>query len=381
MKARLLHLITTMSVGGAEVHLRELLSGLSRDKYEIELAFFKEEAQEARPMRDDFRALGLKVHDLKGVNRFSPAAFGRLINLLKRGRFDLLHTHLFRADLYGALAARFFRRLILVSSVHNPEDFYAKPAVAWLARLAARRQQKTVAISAAVRDHLMTHLKLSSADVAVIHYGLEPWQKKDIDVRAEYDIPAAAPLIGVVGRLARQKGHLHLIRAMAHVCVDCPEARLLVVGHDDEGLRPALAAEIKAMNLEGRVILAGFRDDVPDVMAALDVFCFPSLWEGFGLVAIEAMAEGRPVVASRTGSIPAVVAAGETGWLVAPGDEASLAEALVALLKDPPRRAALGAAGRARQAALFSQKAMIAATEALYDRLLAARDPSPSNGG
>jgi len=370
--ARVLHLITTMSVGGAEMHLLELLSGLSRVKYHIELAFFKEEAQEARPLKGDFAALGLKVHNLRGQGRLSPGAWWRLAGLLRRGNFDLLHTHLFRADLYGSLAGRFFPGLTVINSVHNPEDFYARPAVARLARLAARGQSRTIVISEAVRAHLSRHLGLSPGRMSLIYYGLEPRQKTGLDVRAEYGLPAGAPLVGTVGRLSRQKGHLHLIRAMAHVCQELPEARLLLVGHDDQGLRPALEAEVARCGLGGRVILAGFRREVPDIMASLDVFCLPSLWEGFGLVLLEAMAEGRPVVASRVGSIPEVVVDGRTGRLVEPGDEAGLARALLEVLADRDKALGWGKAGRERQAEHFSRAAMVRATEALYDELLAA---------
>jgi len=365
-----------MSVGGAEVHLRELLSGLSREKYHLELAFFKEEAQEARPMKDDFAALGLKVHDLRGRGRFSPGALARLSGLIKRHRFDLVHSHLFRADLYASLVARRHPGLILVNSVHNPEDFYARPTVAWLARLAARRQQRTVVISKAVGDHLRRHLKLGPDRMSLIYYGLAPKKRTGLDIRREYGIPGEAPLVGTIGRLSRQKGHLHLIRAMAQVCQRFGQARLLIVGHDDQGLKPRLTAEIERLGLNGRVILAGFREEVPDIMAALDLFCLPSLWEGFGMVLLEAMAEAKPVLASRVGSIPEVVDEGRTGLLVPPGDEDALASGLIELLEDRPKARALGRAGQDRQREIFSRETMVQATEGLYDQLLAIRRPT-----
>jgi len=371
MKPKILHFITTMSVGGAEMHLRELLAGLSRAKYHIEVAFLKEEAQEARPLKGDFAALGLKVHDLGSRNRLSPGALFRLIRLIRLGRFDLLHTHLFRADLYGSLAARFFPGLRLVNSVHNPEDFYQKPAVALLARLAEARQQRTIIISQAVGDHLRRYLHTPPSRMELVYYGLEPKAKQGFDLRREYGLPPEAPLVGTIGRLALQKGHVHLIRAMAQINRKWPEARLVIVGHDDQGVRPRLEAEINRLNLDGRVILTGFRGEVPDIMAAFDIFCLPSLWEGFGLVLLEAMAEGRPIVASRVGSIPEVVVDGETGLLVEPGDEAGLAEAIGALLADPGRAKAMGLAGRQRQENRFSREAMVRSTEAVYDRLLA----------
>ena len=370
MKKRILHVITTLSVGGAEIHLRELLSGLSREKYDLELAFFKEEAQEARSMVDDFRRLGLPVHDLRGGGRFSPGALLRLTRLIRNNRYDLVHSHLFRADLYASLALSCFPSTILVNSVHNPEDFYTKPLVAFLARLAALRQQQTIVISRAVADHLATYLKTPRAKLSLVYYGLKPRSRTGINFRQKYGIPADVPLIGTVGRLSKQKGHFVLIKAMALVCRELPRARLLIIGHDDQGLKDGLLARIREAGLEENIILGGFRDEIPDIMACFGVFCLPSLWEGFGMVLIEAMAESKPIVASRVGSIPEVVEDGRTGLLIPPGDENQLAAALLRLLRDKDLAAAMGRAGKERLEKHFTRRAMAESTERIYDRLL-----------
>ncbi len=367
---RLLHVITTLSVGGAEIHLRELLSGLSRAKYHIELAYFKEEAQEARSMVADFRKMGVTVHDLGGASRLSPRAVLRLFSLIKNGDYDLVHSHLFRADLYTSLVLRFFPGTKLVNSVHNPEDFYARKPVALTARLAATRQSGTIVISEAVERHLVRYLKTPPRKLDLIYYGLKPKKRTDLDFRKEYGIPADVPLIGTIGRLSKQKGHVALVEAMAMVGRELPRARLIIVGHDDQGLRPALMKTIRERGLEGKVILAGFRGEVPDIMASLDLFCLPSLWEGFGMVLIEAMAESRPIVASSVGSIPEVVRHGETGLLVSPGDEEALAEAILKVLKDRDLAETMGRAGRKRLERKFTREAMVRATEKFYDKLL-----------
>lgn len=375
MKKRILHVITTLSVGGAEIHLRELLSGLSRAKYHIELAFFKEEAQEARSMVADFRKLGIPVHDLGGTGRVSPGALARLIRLLKKSRYDLVHSHLFRADLYTSLALRFFPRTVLINSVHNPEDFYTNRPVALLARFAALRQERTIVISKAVEDHLVEYLRMPRSKLSLIYYGLRPGIRKELDFRKEYGIPSDAPLIGTIGRLSKQKGHIVLISAMSIVCREIPEARLLIIGHDDQGLRQTLLRLIRESGLQNNIILGGFRDEVPDIMSSLDLFCLPSLWEGFGMVLIEAMAESKPIVASRVGSIPEVVRNNRTGLLVPPGDEKALAEAILKVLRDKELAVDLGKAGRLRLQEYFTREAMAESTERLYDRLLSGSEP------
>lgn len=375
-KPKILHLITSLSVGGAENHLKILLTGLSREKYDLEVAYFKTVGN-SRAMNDDFAGLGLTVHDLKGGRRLDPGVLIRLRRLLDRGGFDLLHTHLFRADLYGAAAAAWRPGLKVINSVHNPEDFYAKGWVAALARRAAARQAGTIVISRAVGRHLTDCLNLPEEKQHLVYYGLDPGSPTGLDIRAQYGIPADAPVIGTVGRLAKQKGHVHLIRAMARVARQVPDVRLMIVGRDDQGLGQRLTVEAGKLGLGNRVVLAGFREEIPDIMSAFDVFCLPSLWEGFGLVLLEAMAESRPVVATRAGSIPEVVEDDRTGILVEPGDERGLAEALISLLSDPQRAGEMGRAGRDRQAKVFSVASMIRSTEEFYDQLLNGQSRSP----
>lgn len=367
--AKLLHLITNLTAGGAELHLLELLSGLDRERFRIELAYFQE-IPDSPPLRPRFEALGIPVHYLGGRSRFDPGALVRLIRLLRRGRFDLLHTHLFRADLYGAVASLACPRLKLVGSIHNQEDFYRRPVWAALGRLAARRQQKTVAISQAVADYAQEAIGLPERQLTVIHYGLEPKKLKGTDIRAEFGLGAATPLVVAVGRLARQKGHIHLVRAMAQVCRELPEARLLIVGYDHHGLEPELKAEAERLGVAGAITFTGFRDDIPDLMAAANVFCLPSLWEGFGLVLIEAMAVARPIVASRVGPIPEVVADGRTGLLVPPAEPEALGSALLRVLTEPGLADRLGRAGQERQERLFSRRAMVEKTTDLYQSVL-----------
>ena len=139
----------------------------------------------------------------------------------------------------------------------------------------------------------------------------------------------------------------------------------------DGPLRAELEARAAQPDLTERVHFLGWRTEMAPIYAALDIFLMPSLWEGFGLVLLEAMAQGVPVVGSAVSAIPEVVADGETGLLVPPRDPVALAEALAALLADPARRAAMGAAGRARLEAEFSPARMVGATAALYERLAA----------
>jgi glycosyltransferase involved in cell wall biosynthesis len=173
------------------------------------------------------------------------------------------------------------------------------------------------------------------------------------------------PLIGTLARLVPQKGLDVLLEAFARVP---PPARLVIAGAGT--LRPVLEARAVMPDLVGRVAFLGPRADSAAVMAALDLFVLPSRWEGFGLVLLEAMAAGRAIVASRVSAIPEVVAEGETALLVPPDDPGALAAAIVALLDDPARRQAMGAAGRARVRQEFAPDRLVRATLDLYRTVL-----------
>jgi len=188
------------------------------------------------------------------------------------------------------------------------------------------------------------------------------------DVRVELGMPADVPLVGVVSRLTEQKGHAYLLDAFAEVIQALPSAHLLVVG--DGELRPALERQAARLGLQDSVTFTGRRADVPRIMMALDVLAMPSLWEGFGLVLLEAMAAGKPVVASRVSAIPEIVADGETGLLVPPKDPAGLARALLILLRHPAQAREMGRRGRQRLEQQFTATCMVEQTRAVYESLI-----------
>jgi len=163
-----------------------------------------------------------------------------------------------------------------------------------------------------------------------------------------------------------------LLDALPRVLERVPETRVRIVGHEELSTVAELRAYAARRDVAEQVDFEGFRGDVASLLQEIDVLALPSLWEGFGLVLLEAMAAGRPVVASAVGPIPEVVVDGETGLLVPPGDSGALAEALVLVLQDGALAARLGRAGRARVERCFGLDRMVEQTHALYEELLAA---------
>lgn len=195
-------------------------------------------------------------------------------------------------------------------------------------------------------------------------------------LRAALGLPAAGLLVGCFGRLRAQKGTDVLVDAALQVLPRHPGATLVFTGRetaDNRAFMDTLRARIAAAGLAGRILFLGERpwEEIVRLYAALDLFVAPARHEGFGLTPLEAMASGVPVIATRAGAFEAQVAAGETGWIVPPGDTAALAGALDAALADPARLAVLGRAGRARVEAGFAIETEAARLVTVYRRLLA----------
>jgi glycosyltransferase involved in cell wall biosynthesis len=373
-RARVLHVLSGCTVGGCEQHVLALLTRLDRDRFDPWLACFEAEPDDAAPMIPMFRAAGVRTINLRARRRADPAAFWRFGQLLRRGRFDIIHAHSFRTELGSVLCGRLSGLApIVVRTVHNVDEQYVNQPYSTILRWSARRLDRVVAISDAVAEYLRKDAALPDEKIVRIHYGIDPSPfQPDLPPpsrRTEGD-PSRRPTLGVVARLAPQKGHRVLFDALPAVRAVVPDVRARLVGHEELSTTAELRAYADERGVSDLIRFEGFRADIPRVMADLDVFVLPSLWEGFGLVLVEAMAAGRPVVASAVGPIPEIVEDGVTGLLVPPGDPAALADAIVRLLRDPDLAAAFGRAGRARVERELREDTMVERTEALYDELL-----------
>jgi glycosyltransferase involved in cell wall biosynthesis len=285
---------------------------------------------------------------------------------------DLLHGHGLRFAPLWAAASLAARRPLVVT-LHNlvPPDLPLAARAALRAALLCARQ--IIAVSAAVARSART--VAPAGRVAVVRSGVDvaafaPGTPDErAAARAALGLAGCQPAVLCVARLSPEKNVGGFLEAAAIAARRAPGARFLVAGGGPLG--PTLRYQIECLDLSGQARLLGRRDDVPRLLAAVDVLCLPSREEGLGLAVLEAMAAGLPVVATNVGGVPEVVAAGETGLLVPPGDPAALAAALAALLTAPDRARAMGAAGRARAAERFTLRHMVAATHAVYARALA----------
>ncbi len=273
-------------------------------------------------------------------------AMTELISFLDHHRIDILHTHSFRPNVYGRMAGAVLRPsgLKIVAHYHNDySDKWDAEALSVERRLAAVTDAG-IAVSVAVAGHVAECVG-TVCDVA--ENGIDRSRVTGGDRasgRAALGVPADACLVGLVGRVCRQKGIDTFVAAATTVATQRPDARFVVIGDvEDQPLLTRMKALISEADLADRIHFAGHRDDMADMLAALDLLAAPSRWEGFGLMLAEAMAAGVPVIASRVGGIPGVL--GNAGLLIAPGDPVVLARVITSVLDDEAHRAGMARRG------------------------------------
>ena len=370
-KIKVLHLITSLDRGGAENHLFALLTHIDRARFQVEVAVLRPGGD----LVEAFRAADVPVHILGAKSRLDFGALFKLASRLREGRYDIVHSHLFRADIYGWLgASRAGVHPKLVSTRHNDDRFFLHPLVGIVHYLLSGSQDMIIAISDHIARFTIARGVRYPGRVRRVYHGLRVEDATEAErdrsrLRSELEIADSDFLVGNVGRLSPQKGQRHLIRAMPLLLERVPNAHVAIAGAGE--LEPELQELAEELGVGHRVHLLGARRDVPALMHAIDVFAMPSIWEGFGIVLLEAMAAGRPIVASRVATIPEVVADGETGILTPPTDHEAIAEALVTLALDRDAATAMGDAGRERLRNSFSLEKMVADTELLYEELVA----------
>jgi glycosyltransferase involved in cell wall biosynthesis len=261
---------------------------------------------------------------------------------------------------------------VLVTTKHHETEALRTVPGAFTARRLAGAFDRVITSSHAVTDFLERTLHLDDTRLKLIPYGFPPRkglpEKGPNGLRTALGLEPETKLVTMVGSLTRRKGVDDLLRSASLIRDAVPTARYLLVGRGDQ--RRLLEEIVRRLDLTEHVRFLGFRRDVPEILNSSDVLVLPSHWEGFGLVTLEAMNAGLPVVGTRRGAIPEVVRNGETGLLVPPKDPEALATALIRLLSNPERARAMGRAGLSRLRREFDMEKAVRAHDELYVELL-----------
>lgn len=344
------------------------------------------------PFTSALEAEGFGFHPIDVRRNFDliahVRAYRQLLHLASREGFIAVHVHTPVAAMLGRPAARRSGVPVVLYTAHG---FYFHEGMASWNRSAHIRLERWAQRYA---DFLLTQ---SAEDAAsAVEQGIASPERVQVisngvnlerfcpakaespvasEVRREWEMAGAAPLVLMLGRCVREKGYSDLLEAWKRVHADSPEARLLCVAPELESDREGYAAEARALaarpGLEGSVLFTGFRDDIPRLMRAADLFVLPSWREGMPRSILEAMASGLPVVATRIRGSREEVTDGKTGLLVPPHDPRALAEALIQLLRDPSRRREMGRDARIRAEEEFDEAQVLELQREVYRRIFA----------
>ncbi len=368
------------TIGGTRKHLGQLALGLDRRRFEVTVACAALREPGFRRDMDEMQRHGVRVVEVTMRRQIDPrsdlAATARLRRLLREG-FDIVHTHSSKAGVVGRLAGRLGSRAALV---HTPHCFaflhgaeFSPPRrrlflaiERWLGRWTAR----LIAVSRAEARTAIAHRIVPAGRVRTVLNGIEPQLPRQAAAAAGAErlgLEDGDRALGSIGLLEVSKGHEVLIAALPRVLAEFPRLKFFLIGAGN--LRQRLERQVARAGLGAAVVFIGHRDDALDLMSALEIVVLPSLWEGLPYVILEAMALGKPVVASDVGGCGEALADGETGLLVPPRDPEALAAALCRLLRDRADATEMGARGRRRVRSRFGLEAMIAGHEAIYEEV------------
>lgn len=344
----------------------ELARRIDADRFDVQVVSLR-----GGVVADWLRRAGIKATSLDIRGRWDVLAMRRLVRLLRAERMDLLHTHLFHADLIGRPAAQLANVPRLVHTVHVVERRF-RPWQFACARLAAGWCDRIVCVSQSVRRFHKLRSGLPRSHYTVIPNGIDadayaPDPRLRTEFRRQHEISPDDVLLAFVGRLDRQKGIDTLLAAISHLGARGRPVSVVIAG---DGPKRFTVENFIAHGEGGRrTRWLGFVADVQPVLSAADIFLMPSRWEGFGLAAAEAMAANLPVIATDIPPLRELIDHERTGLLVQPADVVALTDAIERLLEDRELRSRLGAAAGKQARGAFGIDANVRAHELLYEEV------------
>lgn len=359
-RLRVLIITDEMEVGGTQRQIVTLARHIDPSRFELTVAYFRNRSF----LVDDLERAGVRVVCVPKKHPIDPVFLWKLRGLLKQG-FDVIHCVSFTGELWGTVARKVAGRIPLITSVRSTYGWYS--SLQWfLKRWVSRSSRCVVANSHSGADLAVAKMGIDRKTVRVVYNGIESHGGATADpqmTRRELGVAPDAVLCLFMGRLVPQKNVTSLLHAFARLSTAGRSFVLLIAGEGP--LRGEIEALIHDLGLAGRAKLLGRREDAPRLVESCDLLVQPSLWEGLSNVILEAMAAGKPVVASDMGGRELVVN-DVSGLLYPSGDVTALADCLATLIADDEMRRRMGEAGRRRVLEDFSMEAMVRTMESIY---------------
>ena len=381
VKKRVLWLIKGLAVGGAEKLLATSLPYLNRSMFDYKVAYFLTHKDGLVP---EFERVGIPVFCLNINKSYDLSSFTRLVRLLRQQEIEILHIHGPHAAILGRIAAHISGVKAVVYTEHTLLE--RQNHLARIGNLLTYPlNDATIAVSDAVLHSVLDRQIIKHGTYLTIHNGIDlnmvtTTKICQTSLKKSLGIAAHHQIVGNVANLLPGKGHQYLIEAARLVLNHYPDVTFVIVGKEDrdEDLK-RLQELARQLGIQDRVIFTGFRQDVFQLMAIFDIFVLPSLLEGFGIVLLEAMALGKPVVGTDVGGIPEIINNGLNGFLVEPRNPQQLANKISELLCNDTLRKRMGQNGIRKVNDRFNIERTVREIERVY--LLAMNGKTgPSNG-
>lgn len=359
----ILHLITSLNIGGTENYLLTLVKE-QKNKFKISVGYLKEKSIIGEKLEE----AGIKVYKLNSLYK--------IYRFIKTQKIHILHTHLYRANILGRIVGKIASVPIIISSQQSV-DIWKKFYHVWMDRFTARFANCIISNSEAAKDVLSCRNKISDEKINVVYSGVNindfnPEFKSNFS-KKEWGLEQHDFVVGTILRLHREKGADYLPEIVTRVKEKIPLVKFLVIG--DGPLKEKIEEEIKKLSLNKNIIVAGWisPENIPSLLSFFDLFFLPSQEESFPQAVLEAMAMGKPVIATHVGGVSEAVLDGITGKLVPSGDWLALAESIVWMFNHRDERIQMGNEGRKRVVKLFSMDNMINKTQKIYNDLIKAK--------
>lgn len=358
-KIRILQIIPSLDIGGAQKLVVDLVKNINREEFYVAVCVLGR--RQNTFLEEELVRKGIPIFFLNIRWAFHPSTIRRVSRLFADFKPDVIHTHL-RAIRYTIIPSHFCGIPVHIHTIHSLAKYDTSILYRWLNRIAFKYLGvKPVSVS---REVARTVKEVYGVESVVIYNGVST---------AEYHFEYKKSLNGEirllnVGKFKKAKNHFLLVEAFAKAMSKEPRLRLVLAG--DGSLRKRVEMKVKRLGLKDKVDFLGWRSDTPLLLENCDVFVLSSDWEGFGSVLVEAMASGKPIVATKVGGVPEVVEDGVTGFLVPPQDSDALASAILRLAKDEKLRKMMGNKGRERVVEEFDISLTARRYEQLYKEAL-----------
>lgn len=370
---RLLWLIDSLAAGGAESPVPTFAGGVNHKRMHLRVCCLKSIG--GNPIEQEVLEKGIPFSNLEARNLRDTSAFRRLLELIRSERIDLIYAHLTCSSIWSALASR-LTGIPVLATLHvapSPEPPWTRSRIReWLMCAALNRWSAgVIAVLEAQRNVYVRPGRINPVKLRVVHsridiqtFASRRGGERDA-VRREFRLSSGALVVVTVAVLRDTRKGIHvLLQAARGVIKEVPETYFLIVG--DGRLKSELQAQAETEGVAGHIRWAGFRRDVPALLAGSDLFVLPSLGESLPTVIMEAMAAGLPPVSTCADGIPEIIDSSSAGRLVEPGDSAALQGTIVGLLRHPETLVQVGTAAQERAHKTFSTEAWVRRLAAVY---------------